>query len=690
MTFDSFQRFYKEYPDLRTFLDEQWHTKEGHPCTAFSFYFWNEYEKYKKMENFPRLKDIEVKEVTKKDKKKVSDNTSDFSSSRELKPSNNVDKTSGINKKSNNLSSNQDSNKDSNIPKDLDSKIDQKNAFSFKKLLYFLEDKSIIKYSILILLASFIFFNLKLYQFFSFSYIYNIPRLLDELISTFLFSIILVDLSKGFSRRMAQIIKSKENGMYILIGILFYSIIFFTFLSYIGNTYVFIKPEFDILDLLIFIAILIFVSYLLNEYRVKNILLVITLLVLLANITTNYSRIYIINSIISIFSPGYTSNESIYPPINNSSSSINESLNGSSILNNLINNLVTEEYPHIIPDYSYNGSFLLNFSFLLGSKIYSINLSIPEAIYYGAKNGFKSYEYYCYIPICEPPEDWVDKYYRAFIFDPNEKDIFLDIIKQIDSYTNDTNKFVDIATAFVQSIPYDYEKFYLIEENISENIRFPVEVLVDDKGICSEKSLLLAGILAYAGYDVVLFDFENESHMAVGIRCSCNNSFRGSGYCFIETTSLTPIGYVPEEYMGGIKLVSTPRIIRVGSGEKIYANCFYIDNNLTDYKYEIIEKFREYLESNYGLIYREDLTKSINSQYLPYGYTSGVTWTIPIENGDPDFIIAEIIECNINGKCSQNITSSESLKSDLETYRYYGIDIVEENNTYYLVLLLAK
>ncbi|RDD52140.1 hypothetical protein BA065_03280 [Nanoarchaeota archaeon NZ13-N] len=71
MTFDSFQRSYKEHPDLRIFLDEQWHTKEGHPCTAFSFYFWEEYEKYRKMENFPKLEDIKVKEVRKKIRRKL-------------------------------------------------------------------------------------------------------------------------------------------------------------------------------------------------------------------------------------------------------------------------------------------------------------------------------------------------------------------------------------------------------------------------------------------------------------------------------------------------------------------------------------------------------------------------------------------------------------------------------------------
>ncbi len=125
-------------------------------------------------------------------------------------------------------------------------------------------------------------------------------------------------------------------------------------------------------------------------------------------------------------------------------------------------------------------------------------------------------------------------------------------------------------------------------------MRFPVEVLVDKKGVCSEKSMLLAGILAYAGYDVVLFEFEKENHMAVGIKCSCKNSFRNSGYCFIEAARIQPIGFPAEVYDGVLE-------------------------NIT-------------LESEPLIIYREDLTRNIlnNETYLPYGYSSGVAWYIPI------------------------------------------------------------
>jgi len=115
-----------------------------------------------------------------------------------------------------------------------------------------------------------------------------------------------------------QVVKSKENGIYILTSILLYSILFLTFLLHIGSTYAFIDPAFGLSDLIICLGILISTSYLLNEYRIKNIFVVIILLVLFVNITTNYNRIDIINSIISGSSES-NSNKLTYPSISNGS-----------------------------------------------------------------------------------------------------------------------------------------------------------------------------------------------------------------------------------------------------------------------------------------------------------------------------------------------------------------------------------
>jgi hypothetical protein len=62
--------------------------------------------------------------------------------------------------------------------------------------------------------------------------------------------------------------------------------------------------------------------------------------------------------------------------------------------------------------------------------------------------------------------------------------------------------------------------------------------LYENKGVCGEKSMLLAFLLRDLGFGVVLFDFAAQNHEAVGVKCS--NGFRGTGYCYLEST--TPVG----------------------------------------------------------------------------------------------------------------------------------------------------
>jgi len=87
------------------------------------------------------------------------------------------------------------------------------------------------------------------------------------------------------------------------------------------------------------------------------------------------------------------------------------------------------------------------------------------------------------------------------------------------------------------------------------------------KGVCSEKSRLLALILKELGYGVVLFHFEPEKHMAVGIKCPIIYSYRGTGYCFIETSRTTIITNHEEEYIGVGNLYSMPEIIKISDGK---------------------------------------------------------------------------------------------------------------------------
>ncbi len=143
-----------------------------------------------------------------------------------------------------------------------------------------------------------------------------------------------------------------------------------------------------------------------------------------------------------------------------------------------------------------------------------------------------------------------------------QKEYLLSLVNQIKEKSSNSNEQARIAIRMVQGIPYDYDGLYGIPEG-----RLPYEVLYDMEGVCGEKSLLLAFLLRELGYGVAIFEFERESHRAVGIKCDNGNYV--SNYCFIESTDYYPIGQIPFEYVGGVNIRdATPEIIIISDGNK--------------------------------------------------------------------------------------------------------------------------
>ena len=112
------------------------------------------------------------------------------------------------------------------------------------------------------------------------------------------------------------------------------------------------------------------------------------------------------------------------------------------------------------------------------------------------------------------------------------------------------DQIAELALSFVQTIPYDTEKFDNRKAGLNglrEKITYPYEVLYENKGVCQDKSYLAYDILRELGYGVALFSFKDENHMALGIKCPTEYSSYESGYCFAETTSLgNMIGTISE------------------------------------------------------------------------------------------------------------------------------------------------
>jgi hypothetical protein len=137
------------------------------------------------------------------------------------------------------------------------------------------------------------------------------------------------------------------------------------------------------------------------------------------------------------------------------------------------------------------------------------------------------------------------------------------LIDQIKKKSNRPDDQAKIAVSIVQHIPYDWNKFY----GISMDWYYPYETLHSNKGVCADKSLLLAYLLNKLGYDTVLFEFSN--HMAVGVKSSPNYDFYDTGYAFIETTRPTIITYIPDTYYGGFTISSNPHIIHLNGGKQV-------------------------------------------------------------------------------------------------------------------------
>ncbi len=167
-----------------------------------------------------------------------------------------------------------------------------------------------------------------------------------------------------------------------------------------------------------------------------------------------------------------------------------------------------------------------------------------------------------YIPGIEPAPTMKD-FVMKEINNKVQNEAVYPLVKKIKILGDNPDDQVRIAVSMIQHIPYDCAEAM---NKTSQESRYPYQVLYDMKGICGEKSELLAMILRDLGYGVALFYFEDEDHMAVGIKCPKKYSYRKSGFCFIESTNPTIITDANETYNGVGKLSSTPIIIKVCNG----------------------------------------------------------------------------------------------------------------------------
>lgn len=211
----------------------------------------------------------------------------------------------------------------------------------------------------------------------------------------------------------------------------------------------------------------------------------------------------------------------------------------------------------------------------------------------------------------------LSEYYFEYLSNSIQRHYLNPLIEAIWERSKNIDEQARIAINLVQMIPYDVEKCRIeMKNNPYTRIRYPYEVIADNKGICCEKSLLLAFLLRESGFGLALIIFENENHMALGIKCPEKFSFCRTGYGFVETTSPSIVTddelyYLEINKLGVFRqqLKSKPKIIVLCDGSSftsIYQE--FIDakewNQLIgEYRYEegYYDERRYHLKQKYGL-----------------------------------------------------------------------------------------
>jgi len=123
----------------------------------------------------------------------------------------------------------------------------------------------------------------------------------------------------------------------------------------------------------------------------------------------------------------------------------------------------------------------------------------------------------------------------------------------------DSDEYVELLSRAVQSVPYGTPDW---------QIRLPVTVLEDGRGICTDKSVLLAALLLHEGYDTGIWVFDTQHHAAVAIRGNAPG-FAGTPYSFIETTREAYVNEYDGDLLARGTYIVPPRLVQVG-GAALY------------------------------------------------------------------------------------------------------------------------
>lgn len=253
----------------------------------------------------------------------------------------------------------------------------------------------------------------------------------------------------------------------------------------------------------------------------------------------------------------------------------------------------------------HTGPVTKNFSYIFNSKSYTSSIQMYSGVYNKIilqPTPIQCWRYPYDATPCNDQE--LERYYSEYINNSIQDEELTQLVDSIRDQSPDRNIQARIAVRLVQNIPYDIEGYNNIKASNGSGLFYPYETLYKNQGVCSDKSILLVYLLDKLGFETVIFQFSPENHAAVGIKCDPEYGYKGTGYCFVETTNPSIITDSSAEYTGVGKLKSEPILYHMSSGlsisgiEEEYEDAIRYDNivNTMNSYGNILETYENILE----------------------------------------------------------------------------------------------
>lgn len=161
------------------------------------------------------------------------------------------------------------------------------------------------------------------------------------------------------------------------------------------------------------------------------------------------------------------------------------------------------------------------------------NLTLNTTLYGNIENYYHWYNY-------SQRNDYIaNEQYQKFVYvNPRDKSMktLMNNIEQLALNKNAND--LELATCFIQNIPYDNQKYNSMLTNKTTNSalteQLPYETLYKNKGICTDKTYLGNAILDSFGYQTSIMTFKN--HMALGIIVPKGYGSFHTEYSYMELT----------------------------------------------------------------------------------------------------------------------------------------------------------